>query len=204
MILLIDNYDSFVHNLARYIGELGVERQVLRNDALSVDDVIAMKPEAIILSPGPCGPEAAGICVPLVRAALRHDIPLLGVCLGHQAITVAFDGTVLRAAKPVHGKPEVIFHQGTDIFAGLPTPFQAGRYHSLIGHLREGGDLLATARTATGEVMALAHRTAQIYGVQFHPESVLTDYGHALLSNFLDRAHVAHRRITAQDRKEPA
>lgn len=204
MILLIDNYDSFVHNLARYIGELGVARRVIRNDALSVSDVIALKPEAIILSPGPCGPAEAGICVPLVLEALMHNIPLLGVCLGHQAITAAFDGTVTRATKPVHGKPEMIFHQCTDVFAGLPSPFQAGRYHSLIGNLHEDGDLVPTAHTAAGEVMALAHQSAPLYGVQFHPESVLTEYGHALLSNFLDLAHVAHHRVAPQDRREPA
>lgn len=204
MILLIDNYDSFVHNLARYIGELGVGRRVIRNDEISVDDALALQPSAIILSPGPCGPESTGICLPLVRAAANARIPMLGVCLGHQVIASAFDGIVHRGRKPVHGKPAQIIHDGTRLFEGLPTPFQAGRYHSLIADLPSEGTLRATAHTRDGELMALEHVTAPIFGVQFHPESVLTDYGHAILSNFLKLGDVPHRRVTAAERREPA
>jgi len=204
MILLIDNYDSFVHNLARYTGELNAERRVMRNDALSVDDALALHPSAIILSPGPCGPDRAGICVPLVRAAAAHGIPLLGVCLGHQAIAAAFGGLVHRAAKPVHGKPAQIIHGGTRLFEGLPSPFQAGRYHSLMADLPGNASLRATAHTRDGELMALEHVSAPIFGVQFHPESVLTEYGHAILSNFLSLGGVPHRRVTAAERREPA
>lgn len=204
MILLIDNYDSFVHNLARYIGELGVARRVIRNDALSVSEALDLQPDAIILSPGPCGPDDAGISVPLVRAAYEHRVPLLGVCLGHQAVAAAFGGKVHRATRPVHGKPAQISHAGTHLFEGLPSPFQAGRYHSLIADLPDDGSLRATAQTDGGELMALEHVSAPIYGVQFHPESVLTDYGHALLSNFLTLARVEHQPVHAAERREPA
>lgn len=204
MILLIDNYDSFVHNLARYIGELGVERCVVRNDAMSLDAALAMQPAAIILSPGPCGPDSTGICAPLARAAAMTRIPLLGVCLGHQVIASAFGGLVRRASKPIHGKPARIIHDGTRLFEGLPSPFQAGRYHSLIADLPPDGTLRATARTRDGELMALEHVAAPLFGVQFHPESVLTDFGHALLSNFLNLGGVPHRRVTAAERQEPA
>ncbi|MCE9648597.1 MAG: aminodeoxychorismate/anthranilate synthase component II [Parvibaculum sp.] len=187
MILLIDNYDSFVHNLARYVGELGHTRQVVRNDALTVDDVLARAPEAIILSPGPCGPEDAGISVALARAAAEARIPLLGVCLGHQCIAAAFGGVIRRTA-PVHGKPASISHDGAGIFEGIPNPFTAARYHSLAAELAPGSPLRRTASAADGTLMALAHEAAPIYGVQFHPESVLTEHGHRLLGNFLDRA----------------
>lgn len=204
MILLIDNYDSFVHNLARYIGELGVERRVVRNDDMAVDDVLAMQPSAIILSPGPCGPDSTGICVPLAHAAATARIPLLGVCLGHQVIASAFGGLVHRARKPVHGKPAQIRHDGTRLFEGLPSPFQAGRYHSLIADLPSDGTLRATAHTSDGELMALEHVSAPLFGVQFHPESVLTHFGHAILSNFLSLGGIVHRRVTAAERQEPA
>ena len=196
MILLIDNYDSFVHNLARYVGELGLEREVARHDALSVEDAIARKPRAIILSPGPCGPDSAGISVPLVRAAAANDIPLLGVCLGHQAIAVAFGGNCPRAAKPVHGKPAHIHHDGSGIFRGLPQDFTAARYHSLLAELPKSGPLRACAHTPDGELMALAHESAPIFGVQFHPESVLTEHGHDLLANFLEIAGLSPKRIS--------
>ncbi|NIJ41399.1 anthranilate synthase/aminodeoxychorismate synthase-like glutamine amidotransferase [Parvibaculum indicum] len=195
MILLIDNYDSFVHNLARYVGELGLERKVIRHDALTVDDALARRPDAIILSPGPCGPESAGISVPLVRAAATAGIPLLGVCLGHQAVAVAFGGSAPRAANPVHGKPTRIHHDGTGLFKGLPQDFTAARYHSLLAALPESGPLRATARTADGEIMALAHDSAPIFGVQFHPESVLTEHGHDLLANFLEIAGLRPTRL---------
>lgn len=188
MILVIDNFDSFVHNLARYIGELGFERQTIRTDEIGVAEALALKPEAIVLSPGPCGPDEAGISVPLVKAAAEHGIPLLGVCLGHQAIAAAFGGRILRAPKPVHGKPSRILHEGGDIFRELPNPFVAGRYHSLVAELAEGGPLRETARTEDGVLMALAHESLPIFGVQFHPESVLTEHGHLLLANFLKLA----------------
>jgi anthranilate synthase component 2/para-aminobenzoate synthetase component 2 len=184
LILLIDNYDSFVHNLARYVGELGFTREVVRNDALTVDDVLARAPDAIILSPGPCGPEAAGISVALVDAAMRRHIPLLGVCLGHQCIAAALGGTIHRAA-PIHGKATRINHDGSGIFSGLPNPFNAARYHSLVAEIATAHALRATAHADDGTLMALVHRSAPIFGVQFHPESVLTEHGHRLLENFL-------------------
>lgn len=184
MILLIDNYDSFVHNLARYVGELGFARRVIRNDAISVAEALALRPQAIILSPGPCGPDEAGISVPLAKAAAGAGVPLLGVCLGHQAIAAAFGGHIHRTA-PVHGKPARIAHNGTGIFADVPSPFTAARYHSLAAELAEDGPLRATAQSEDGVLMALAHESLPIFGVQFHPESVLTEHGHLLLSNFL-------------------
>jgi anthranilate synthase/aminodeoxychorismate synthase-like glutamine amidotransferase len=191
MILVIDNFDSFVHNLARYIGELGFERRTIRTDEISVEEALALEPAAILLSPGPCGPDEAGISVDLVRAAAAHRIPLLGVCLGHQAIAAAFGGRILRAPRPVHGKASYIYHQYTDLFDSIPSPFMAGRYHSLIAELPEGGPLRATAHTDDGVLMALAHETVPIFGVQFHPESVLTPHGHKLLGNFLSIAGAA-------------
>lgn len=184
MILLIDNYDSFVHNLARYIGELGETREVIRNDAASAEDIIARRPRAIILSPGPCGPDEAGVSVPLVQAAARARIPLLGVCLGHQCIAAAFGGGV-RRAQPVHGAPSNIHHHGHALFDGLPNPFAAARYHSLIAEIATDAPLAPIAHLEDGTLMALAHESLPIYGVQFHPESVLTAHGHRLLGNFL-------------------
>lgn len=187
MILLIDNYDSFVHNLARYVGELGETREVIRNDAMGADDIIAKRPRAIILSPGPCGPDEAGISLPLVRAASEARIPLLGVCLGHQCIAAAFGGRILRST-PVHGAASDIHHKGHELFDGLPNPFSAARYHSLIAELDDSAPLNAIAHLADGTLMALAHQSLPIYGVQFHPESVLTQHGHRLLGNFLKLA----------------
>lgn len=196
MILLIDNYDSFVHNLARYVGELGRARRVVRNDALTVEEALALRPRAIILSPGPCGPDGAGISVALVTAAAKAHLPLLGVCLGHQAIAVAFGGRVRRTA-PVHGKPSRILHDGTGLFAEVPSPFAAARYHSLVADLPEGGPLRITATSEDGTLMALAHESLPLFGVQFHPESVLTEHGHLLLSNFLTLADAATLRESA-------
>jgi anthranilate synthase/aminodeoxychorismate synthase-like glutamine amidotransferase len=186
MILLIDNYDSFVYNLGRYIGRLGRERTVVRNDAITPDDIAAMAPEAIILSPGPCSPDEAGICNDVLRR-FHDSIPILGVCLGHQCIGAVFGGTVARAPQPVHGKTAAIRHDGTGLFMGLPDPLTAARYHSLAVSFAPGydGPLHVTAHTDDGVVMAMQHRASPVYGVQFHPESVLTDYGLDIMRNFL-------------------
>jgi anthranilate synthase/aminodeoxychorismate synthase-like glutamine amidotransferase len=188
MILLIDNYDSFTFNLVHFFGDLGAECLVMRNDALTVGEAMALNPEAIVLSPGPRTPKEAGICVDLVRAAAGR-VPLLGVCLGHQAIGQAFGGTVVRAFEPVHGKTSPINHENTDIFAGLPDPFTATRYHSLIVQRSTLPDeLVPTAATQDGIIMGLRHAALPIYGVQFHPESIATSHGHDILKNFLDIA----------------
>jgi len=193
MILLIDNYDSFVHNLARYLGELGCARQVVRNDAASVQELLALKPDAILLSPGPCAPAQAGISIELVHKALREEVPLLGVCLGHQCIAEAFGGETERAITPRHGKTSLIAHNTHPLFRNLPNPFPAARYHSLISKLPANGSLKEIA-TATDDqhLMALAHESLPIFGVQFHPESILTTHGHQILSNFLDLAGIEH------------
>ena len=185
MILLIDNYDSFTFNLVHFLGELGAPCDVRRNDTLDVAAAMALAPEAIVLSPGPCTPSEAGICLDLIEAAAGR-VPVLGVCLGHQAIGQAFGGEVVRAPVPVHGKTSPIFHHGSDIFAGLPSPFRATRYHSLIVARESMPDaLLPTAYTEDGLVMGLRHRHWPIFGVQFHPESIASEHGHALLGNFL-------------------
>jgi anthranilate synthase/aminodeoxychorismate synthase-like glutamine amidotransferase len=189
MILLIDNYDSFTFNLYHFLGDLGAAVEVRRNDSLSAADALALKPEAILLSPGPCTPNEAGICLDLIAAAAEARIPTLGVCLGHQAIGQAFGAKVVRAPLPVHGKVWEVSHSGTDIFAGLPSPFRATRYHSLVVEdLPEA--LLPTARTSDGLVMGLAHRALPVWGVQFHPESIASEHGHDLLRNFLSLAGV--------------
>ncbi|MFN3845724.1 MAG: anthranilate synthase component II [Paracoccaceae bacterium] len=191
MLLLIDNYDSFTYNLVHYFGELGADVVVKRNDALNVQDVLAMKPEAIILSPGPCDPAAAGICLPLTTAAYEAEIPLLGVCLGHQTIGQAFGGKVVRCHEIVHGKMGVMHHSGKGVFRGLPSPFLATRYHSLIVERESLPDCLeVTAWLEDGTIMGLRHKTRLIEGVQFHPESIASEHGHQLLRNFLDEAHV--------------
>ena len=185
MILLIDNYDSFTFNLVHFLGELGAVCDVRRNDALTVPEAIALRPEAIVLSPGPCTPNEAGICLGLIAEAAGR-IPLLGVCLGHQAIGQVFGGAVVRAPAPMHGKVSPVTHRGTDIFAGLPTPFAATRYHSLVvDPATLPAALDATAWTEDGTIMGLRHRTLPIFGVQFHPESIASEHGHALLANFL-------------------
>lgn len=184
MILLIDNYDSFTWNLYHFLGDLGAVVEVRRNDSLSADEALALKPDAIVLSPGPCTPNEAGICLDVIAAAAAERLPLLGVCLGHQAIGQAFGGKVVRAPTPVHGKVWDVAHGGTDIFAGLPSPFRATRYHSLVVEdLPE--TLIPTARTSDGLVMGLAHRDLPIWGVQFHPESIASEHGHDMLRNFL-------------------
>jgi anthranilate synthase/aminodeoxychorismate synthase-like glutamine amidotransferase len=195
MILLIDNYDSFTFNLYHFLGDVGAQCEVWRNDKLSVADAMAMQPEAIVLSPGPCTPTEAGICLDLITTA-AGEIPLLGVCLGHQAIGQAFGGKIIRAPAPMHGKVSAISHTATDILESLPSPFRATRYHSLIVERDTLPDsLVATAWTedpgeAPGSklVMAMHHRTLPIYGVQFHPESIASEHGHRILANFLTLA----------------
>src|SRR5690242_966246 len=185
MILLIDNYDSFTFNLVHFFGDVGARCEVVRNDALSVEEALARRPEAIVLSPGPCTPNEAGLCLDLIIAASRL-VPVLGVCLGHQAIGQAFGGHVVRAPAPMHGKVSAITHTATDILAGLPSPFTATRYHSLIvdrDTLPE--TLVPTAWTEDGIIMAMHRRTLPVYGVQFHPESIASEHGHAILANFL-------------------
>ena len=185
MILLIDNYDSFTFNLVHYLGDLGARCDVRRNDAVTAAQAMAMAPEAIVLSPGPCTPNQAGICLELIQAAAGR-IPVLGVCLGHQAIGQAFGGVVIRAPVPMHGKVSQVRHEGSDIFAGLPSPFAATRYHSLIVRADDLPSCLeATAWSEDGLVMGLRHRDLPIYGVQFHPESIASEHGHQLLGNFL-------------------
>lgn len=194
MILLIDNYDSFVHNLARYVGELGCERIVIRNDEASIEELLQKTPEAVILSPGPCTPAEAGISKDMVRAASQHKIPLLGVCLGHQCIAETFGGKTVRAKKPRHGKTSLIKHESHPLFRHLPNPFTAARYHSLVSDLSALSLLHPIAMAQDdGHLMGLAHETEPIFGVQFHPESVLTQNGHQLLANFLDLAGITHR-----------
>jgi anthranilate synthase component 2 len=193
MILVIDNYDSFVYNLVHYLNELGAETLVRRNDALSAEAALAMRPEAVVLSPGPCTPNEAGICLELIAQA-PSSLPILGVCLGHQSIGQALGGQVVRAKTLMHGKTSPIHHLGTGLFAGLANPFTATRYHSL-SVAREGlpGVLEVTAWTDDGEIMGFSHRSRPIHGVQFHPESIATEGGHALLSNFLALAGVTAR-----------
>lgn len=185
MILLIDNYDSFTFNLVQFLGDLGAECEVWRNDALSAEDVLAKAPEAIVLSPGPCTPNEAGICLDVIQAA-AGKIPLFGVCLGHQAIGQAFGGHVIRAPVPMHGKISAVTHANTDVFAGLPSPFNATRYHSLIVERETLPEVLVpTAFTEDGLIMGLRHRSLPIFGVQFHPESIASEHGHKILANFL-------------------
>ncbi len=186
MVLVIDNYDSFTYNLVQYLGELGAEVRVMRNDAVSVDEVARAKPDRIVISPGPGRPEQAGVTMDVIRT-LSASVPILGVCLGHQAIGAAFGGRVVRAGVPMHGKTSTIAHDGRGVFAGIDGPFLASRYHSLI--VADDGlpaDLEVTARTQDdGIVMGLRHRTRPVHGVQFHPESILTGEGHTILRNFL-------------------
>ena len=196
MLLLIDNYDSFTYNLVHYCGELGADVTVRRNDALSVDEAMAMRPSAILLSPGPCDPDQAGICLALTKAAAETRTPLLGVCLGHQTIGQAFGGKVVRCHEIVHGKLGQMEHDGSGVFAGLPSPLAATRYHSLVVE-RESlpGCLAVNAALPDGTIMGLRHRELPIHGVQFHPESIRSEHGHALLKTFLEMAETA---------KEPA
>jgi anthranilate synthase component 2 len=191
-VVVIDNYDSFTFNLVQYLGELGADVVVLRNDAASSAEVIAAEPAAIVLSPGPGRPEDAGICVDLVRDAARASVPLLGVCLGHQAICLAFGGDVVNAAQVMHGKRSDVEHTGDGVFAGLPTPLRATRYHSLVvDRATLPAALVVTAWTADGTVMGVQHRHHPVHGVQFHPESIGTPQGRALLANMLSAAPAA-------------
>ncbi len=191
MILLIDNYDSFTWNLVHYLGELGAEVAVHRNDALDVQAAMALRPAGIVLSPGPCTPSEAGICLAMVAAAVETATPLLGVCLGHQAIGQAMGGRVVRAGEIVHGKPGVIHHGGEGVFTGLVSPFAATRYHSLIVERASlPATLDVTAWLEDGTIMGLRHRHAPVEGVQFHPESIASEHGHALLRNFLATTRV--------------
>jgi anthranilate synthase component 2 len=197
MLLLIDNYDSFTYNLVHYLGELGAEIIVKRNDALTAAEALARQPAGIVLSPGPCDPDKAGICLDLIAQA-AGKVPVLGVCLGHQAIGQAFGGKVVRAPRPMHGKVDAIRHQGTGLFAGLPSPLQATRYHSLVVE-RQGlpADLRVEAESADGLIMGLRHAVHPIFGVQFHPESIASEGGHALLANFLAVCGLSPKRIAA-------
>ncbi len=191
MLLLIDNYDSFTYNLVHYLGALGADVQVHRNDKLTVADAVAMKPAGILLSPGPCDPDQAGICLEMTHAAAENRIPLLGVCLGHQTLGQAFGGKVVRAADIVHGKMGQMHHDCTGVFAGLPTPFAATRYHSLVVERDSLPECLKiTAALEDGTIMGLQHRELPLHGVQFHPESIRSEHGHALLQNFLNEMKV--------------
>jgi anthranilate synthase component 2 len=187
MILLIDNYDSFTYNLVHYLGELGADVVVHRNDALDVQQAMALRPEGIVLSPGPCDPDQAGICLPLSLAAGELAVPLLGVCLGHQSIGQAFGGKVVRAHEIVHGKMGSIHHAGKGVFAGLPSPLLGTRYHSLVVERESLPDCLeVTAWLDDGTIMGLRHKSLPIEGVQFHPESIRSEHGHKMLRTFLD------------------
>ncbi len=190
MLLLLDNYDSFTYNLYHFLGELGAELEVFRNDALTVAEAMAMRPSGIVISPGPCDPDLAGISLELIQAA-KGTCPILGVCLGHQAIAQAFGAVIGRARTVMHGKTSAILHDGSGVFAGLPSPFRATRYHSLVAEPETvPNELLVNARTEDGTIMGLRHRRLPIHGVQFHPESIASEHGHALLRNFLDLTSV--------------
>ena len=187
MILMIDNYDSFTWNLVQYFGELGADMRVVRNDELTVEEIAALAPEKIVVSPGPCSPNEAGVSLAAIRA-FAGRIPILGVCLGHQAIGQAFGGRVVHAMELMHGKTSPVEHTGAGVFAGLPSPFIATRYHSLaVERASLPPELEVTAWTADGEIMGLKHRVHDVEGVQFHPESILTEHGHAMLRNFVER-----------------
>ena len=186
MLLLIDNYDSFTYNLYHYLGELGAEVRVYRNDAISVEAALGLRPQGIVISPGPCDPDLAGISLELIQAA-SGKCPILGVCLGHQAIAQAFGAVIGRATKVMHGKTSMIHHDGSGVFAGLPSPFRATRYHSLVAEpLSVPEELVVNAKTEDGIIMGLRHRQLPIHGVQFHPESIESEHGHAMLKTFLE------------------
>jgi anthranilate synthase component 2 len=187
MLLMIDNYDSFTYNLVQYFGELGEDVRTVRNDEITLDEIVALKPERICISPGPCTPHEAGVSIPVLQQ-LGGKLPILGVCLGHQAIGAAFGGKVIRAKEVKHGKTDLLHHTGAGVFKGLPEPYTVTRYHSLAIERSSLPDCLeVTAWTEDGEIMGVRHKTFDIEGVQFHPESILTEHGHALLQNFLKR-----------------
>jgi anthranilate synthase/aminodeoxychorismate synthase-like glutamine amidotransferase len=193
MILVIDNYDSFVHNLARHFRLLGCQTKVVRNDGISVDEISQLSPSAIVLSPGPCSPDEAGICLDAVRA-FQKSKPILGVCLGHQTIIQAFGGEIVTANEPMHGRSSSVNHNGAQLFDKISDPFTAGRYHSLVGQPKSlPADLRATAKTSDQTIMAVEHESKPVFGLQFHPESVLTDCGFRLISNFLTAAKIKHK-----------
>ena len=192
-LLMLDNYDSFTYNLVQYFGELGEDVRVYRNDQITVDEIEAMKPDHICISPGPCSPAEAGISVAVIKH-FAGRIPILGVCLGHQAIGAALGGKIVRAKEIMHGKTSLVTHRGTDVFRGLPSPFTVIRYHSLAIERESLPDCLdVTAETADGEIMGVCHKTLPIYGVQFHPESILSEHGHDMLRNFLTMDHADKR-----------
>ncbi len=185
-LLMLDNYDSFTYNLVQYFGELGAQVDTVRNDQITLDEIEAMDPDRICVSPGPCTPHEAGISIDLIRHFAGRK-PILGVCLGHQAIGAAYGGKVVRAREIMHGKVSPVTHRGTDVFAGLPSPYTVTRYHSLaIDRASLPDCLTVTAETADGEIMGVAHKSLPVFGVQFHPESILSEHGHALLRNFLE------------------
>jgi anthranilate synthase component 2 len=187
MLIMIDNYDSFTWNLVQYLGDLGEEARVIRNDKATVPEILSLSPGSIIISPGPGDPDHAGICLQLIKAAAEHKIPLLGVCLGHQAIGQAFGGKVIRAPQPMHGRLSRVSHVEKGLFSAIPSPYQVTRYHSLIVERDTlPGELTITAETEDGLIMGLSHKTLPVHGIQYHPESIETEHGHALLRNFLD------------------
>lgn len=195
MILIIDNYDSFVYTLARYVKRLGYDYLVMRNDKISVKKIADLNPQAIILSPGPCTPSEAGICIELIKQTGPY-IPILGVCLGHQAIAEAYGGKTVRAIKPVHGKASMIDHNGSELFLHVPTPFEGARYHSLVADITGTQGLIITALGPEDEIMAFQHKDHPVYGVQFHPESILTPNGPTIVENFIRCAkdwHIAQQ-----------
>lgn len=204
MLVLIDNYDSFTYNLVHFLGELGTRSEVVRNDKITADEVLKKKPKAIVLSPGPCTPNEAGVCLDLIARA-GAKIPLLGVCLGHQAIGQAYGGKVIRAPEPMHGKLSTIRHTGKGVFKGLPPRVEVTRYHSLIVERASLPDCLeVTAETDDGLIMGLQHKTHPVHGVQFHPESIASEQGHALLANFLELAGLNPRRRNAARPRDAA
>ena len=204
MLVLVDNYDSFVFNLARYLRRLGQTTHVVRNDAIDAKALRAMQPEAIVFSPGPCTPSESGNALDIIRR-LHTEVPMLGICLGHQAIGAALGGRVIRASEPVHGRASEVFHSGRGLLAGLPSPFAACRYHSLIV-AREGlpAELEVTAWTADGTVMAIAHRELPVVGLQFHPEAILTEHGYRMLSGFLKMAGITVPAVLPEPTSERA
>ncbi|HML42182.1 MAG: aminodeoxychorismate/anthranilate synthase component II [Hyphomicrobium zavarzinii] len=204
MLVLIDNYDSFTYNLVHFLGELGTKSEVIRNDKVTAEEVLKMKPKAIVLSPGPCTPNEAGVCLDLIAKA-GSKIPLLGVCLGHQAIGQAYGGKVIRAPEPMHGKLSTIRHTDKGVFKGLPERIEVTRYHSLIVERKSLPDCLeVNAETSDGLIMGLMHKTHPVHGVQFHPESIASEQGHALLANFLEIAGLSPRRRNAPRPRDAA
>jgi anthranilate synthase component II len=187
MLILIDNYDSFTYNIVQYLGHLGEEPRVYRNDQITVAEVMAQSPDGVIISPGPCNPDKAGICLDMIKECAEKSVPMFGVCLGMQAMGQAFGGDVIRAPEPMHGKISIVRHDGASVFKGLPSPLKATRYHSLVIDITTiPPELEITAQSEDGLIMGLAHTSLPLHGVQFHPESIATDHGHAMFKNFLD------------------